>query len=413
MDITTTGGEGPVLEADVYKAGTLAARLTRTPEGVSFAYRADYLASSTTEHSAIATTLPLSDVPLLSPSGAVPPFFAGLLPEGRRLTSLRRRIKTSLDDELSLLVAIGNDTVGDVQVVARDASPDAIPQESLPLINPSSISFYDLLADDIPLDGVGLAGVQDKVSGKNIAVPVKHKNRDTILKLSPPEYPHLVENEAFFLTLAKRAGMPCVNHSVIRDRDGVSGLLVTRFDRPERAVDQQGSLRPHRVAVEDGAQVLGLWPAEKYNTSMETVIAALSQLCAANLVAVRLAFEQVVFSVLTGNGDLHAKNLSIVHHGDEWRLAPAYDLPSTLFYGDSSFALPMAGKRRDISRSQLLAFAKTLGLATPSATRVLDSLLDATGDLEADLRAGALPCDQRSVADTVASLRNRRRLLAR
>jgi len=75
MDITTTGGEGPVLEADVYKAGTLAARLTRTPEGVSFAYRADYLASSTTEHSAIATTLPLSDVPLLSPSGAVPPFF--------------------------------------------------------------------------------------------------------------------------------------------------------------------------------------------------------------------------------------------------------------------------------------------------------------------------------------------------
>jgi len=173
MDITTTGGEGPVLEADVYKAGTLAARLTRTPEGVSFAYRADYLASSTTEHSAIATTLPLSDVPLLSPSGAVPPFFAGLLPEGRRLTSLRRRIKTSLDDELSLLVAIGNDTVGDVQVVARDASPDAIPQESLPLINPSSISFYDLLADGIPLDGVGLAGVQDKVSGKNIAVPVK------------------------------------------------------------------------------------------------------------------------------------------------------------------------------------------------------------------------------------------------
>jgi serine/threonine-protein kinase HipA len=94
-------------------------------------------------------------------------------------------------------------------------------------------------------------------------------------------------------------------------------------------------------------------------------------------------------------------------------LAPAYDLPSTLFYGDSSFALPMVGKRRDISRSQLLAFAKTLGLATPSATRVLDTLLDATGDLEADLRAGALPFDQRSVADTVASLRNRRRLLAR
>jgi serine/threonine-protein kinase HipA len=166
------------------------------------------------------------------------------------------------------------------------------------------------------------------------------------------------------------------------------------------------------LPVEDGSQVLGLWPGDKYNTSLESVIGALSNLCAANVLAVRHAFEQVTFAVLTGNGDLHAKNLSIVRREGEWMLAPAYDIPSTLIYGDSSLALPMGGKRRDISRSQLLDFSLSLGLATTAAESVLNTLLDATGDLEADLRAGALPFDPQRLIDTIASLRYRRRLLS-
>jgi len=104
--------EGPVAEADVYKAGILAARLTKTSAGVKFAYLDHYLSESGDQHRAIATTLPLRDQTLITPSGAVPPFFAGLLPEGRRLTQLRRRIKTSVDDELSLLVAVGQEPWG-------------------------------------------------------------------------------------------------------------------------------------------------------------------------------------------------------------------------------------------------------------------------------------------------------------
>ena len=402
--------EGPVTEADVYKAGILAARLTKTSDGVKFSYLDHYLSGSGGHHPSIATTLPLTDQAVVTPSGAVPPFFAGLLPEGRRLTQLRRRIKTSADDELSLLVAVGQDTVGDTQVVPRGIEPGVPGQPAPVLADPSTISFADLLADDIPFDGVGLAGVQDKVSGKTIAMPVKHKNRDTILKLSPPEYPHLVENEAYFLTLAKRAGIACVEHSVIYDRDGVSGLVVTRFDRTSTKHGRDNA--PGMVAVEDACQVLGLWPADKYNTSTEKVITALSDLCAANLVAVRLAFEQVVFAILTGNGDLHAKNLSIIQRGGEWVLAPAYDIPSTLIYGDTSFALTIGGKGRDVSRRQLLAFASSLGLPAKTAERIITDLLDATEDLETELRDGALPLSSKQVADTVAGLRNRRRLLS-
>jgi len=337
----------------------------------------------------------------------VPPFFAGLLPEGRRLTALRRKVKTSADDELTLLVAVGQDTVGDVQVVGRGQAPEAPGRHEPVLQNPLSISFADLLADDLPLDGIGLPGVQDKVSATNIAVPVKHKNSHTILKLAPPEYPHLVENEAFFLTLARQAGIPCVDHSVIYDRNGVSGLLVSRFDRP--VTDGSFGMFP----VEDACQVLGLWPADKYNTTMEKVVTALAELCAAHLVAARLAFEQISYALLTGNGDLHAKNLSIIRQGGEWVLAPAYDLPSTLIYGDTSLALSLGGKRRDISRRQLLDFAHSLGIPAKASERVLNSLLEATANLEADLRAGALPFDAQKVTKTAAALKYRRRILSK
>jgi len=46
----------------------------------------------------------------------LPPFFAGLLPEGRRLNALISKIKTSKDDLFSLFAAVGIDCIGDIYV---------------------------------------------------------------------------------------------------------------------------------------------------------------------------------------------------------------------------------------------------------------------------------------------------------
>lgn len=85
----------------------------------------------------------------------------------------------------------------------------------------------------------------------------------------------MVENEAFFVTLAKRAGLKAVDAVVVQDADQRSGLLVTRFDR----VLDDGE--PASLAVEDSCQALGLWPADKCNVSMERAAHALIELCAA------------------------------------------------------------------------------------------------------------------------------------
>jgi serine/threonine-protein kinase HipA len=138
--------------ADVYKAGRLAARLRRTDGGIAFTYDDGYLAEG---GPAVATTLPAVDEPVVTVAGAAPPFFAGLLPEGRRLSGLRRAVKTSADDELSLLLAVGRDVIGDVQVV-----PSGAPVvEVAPVLAVggawSEVHFADLLAGAGVVDRVG------------------------------------------------------------------------------------------------------------------------------------------------------------------------------------------------------------------------------------------------------------------
>src|SRR5699024_2262614 len=58
-----------------------------------------------------------------------------------------------------------------------------------------------------------------------------------------------------------------------------------------------------------------------------------------------------------GNGDLHAKNLSVVGSADR-TVAPIYDIPSTVPYGDMTFALPLAGRRDNLTAKAFREFGR-------------------------------------------------------
>lgn len=385
-------------QANVFKRGTLAAQLRRTAQGVEFAYEAEYA----TKGRAIASSLPLTDVPIVTPAGAVPPFFAGLLPEGRRLSALRRSVKTSADDELTLLATIGADTIGDVQVVEANQKPESTPI-SLPKVA-AQVRFSDLLRSTGIADRPTLAGVQDKASASMISVPVARQHERFILKLNPPENPHLVENEAWFLDLARRSGIRVAEHTVMRDADGEPGLLVKRFDRVAG--------EPSALAVEDACQALNLWPADKYNCSAEDAARALMRLTAAPVIAAREIVQQLVFAWLTGNGDVHAKNLSVLQQPDEeWRMSPAYDLPSTLFYGDTTLALTIGGKDT-LTRKRLELFAAALGLRPKVIEKLVSDLLAKTAELDDAVRNSGLPFDRRMLDKVARQLATRHKSLS-
>lgn len=382
--------------ADVYKNGVRAATLERTSRGTVFSYLDDY------DGSPIATTLPLREV-RHSQGGSLPTFFAGLLPEGRRLTATRQAIKTSVDDELSLLIAVGSDTIGDVQVMPAGEAPSE-PQVS-DLGSPALLSFETLwnTAVGTEPERTGLPGMQPKVSARMISFPVRLGSGQFILKLNPPEFPHVVENEACFLAAAKASGLRVPRFELVSDRDGVKGLLISRFDR---VAVSKGVFT--RRAQEDACQVLDRYPADKYSVSVETVVNALAAQCSARAVAARDLIRQVAFAHLTGNGDLHAKNLSIVSD-DEWTVSPCYDVPSTYLYKDHTTALSIGGQRRqDVTRRHILEFAAVVGVRSKAAETMLDGLLDRV-PLWLD-SIHALPFDQRCLAKLRALIEHRRKL---
>lgn len=382
--------------ARVHKRGALAARIERGPQGTSFSYDESYLRAGGPP---VATTLPLTPEPYVTAPGSVPPYFAGLLPEGRRLTALARHLKISLDDEFSLLGAVGANAIGDVSVEldGRETMHERAVQLPPRL---EEVRFADF-ATGTP-EFAAIAGVQEKVTGRMITLPAKFAGNEYILKLNPPEYPYLVENEAYMLALAGRCGLEYVAAEVVRDREGQSALLVTRFDR-----GPDGTM----FAIEDGCQALNRWPADKYMISAAELVDGLAVNCAAETLARRDLFAQIVFAIVTGNGDAHAKNFSIREIDGEWRVAPAYDVPSSVFYGDFTLALSIGGKAGPPARRALLAFAAEIGLPRVVATRTIEQILEGTRDLIDELEAGAIGLDETRLRTGLKQIRHRRKQL--
>ena len=56
-----------------------------------------------------------------------------------------------------------------------------------------------------------------------------------LLKIDPPECPHVVENEHYFIRLAARSRLPVVRAEVVYDATHRSRMLVERFDRTSAA----------------------------------------------------------------------------------------------------------------------------------------------------------------------------------
>ncbi|WP_341482283.1 type II toxin-antitoxin system HipA family toxin [Arthrobacter caoxuetaonis] len=348
--------------ADVYKAGRHAGTISRASDGGTvFEYLPGYLDSS---GPAVATTLPAVPEPVTTAHGALPPFFAGLLPEGHRLTTLRSAVKTSADDELTLLLAVGADVPGDVQIVPAGEEPRE-PDVLADAGDTEDLDFKELAA---ALDLHGLPGVQDKISPSMLTAPLAMRRNRYILKLDPPVYPHLVVNEALHLTAAKALKIPVSKASVVKDRHGSSGLLVERFDR--RSADAKTWTR---MPMEDATQVMGLPPASKYNVAAEDAVNALAAVCRARPVAARNLYLQLMFAWLTGNGDLHAKNISILGSGGDFAVAPVYDVPCTLLYGDDTMALSIAGRTKGLKARHWAEFAESILLperAAQSANKI-------------------------------------------
>ena len=406
---------GAVDRVQVLRGSERAGFLERTARGAVFAYDVAYLEHHRSDRGplggAIALHLPLQREPHEVAGTNLHPFFAGLLPEGARYSALLRAVKTSPEDLLSLLAAVGADCVGDIAVVG-EGGPTGRATPMLDLAHIAEASFQEVLAASLDYAGRGeqmnAAGVQPKISAAMISLPLETPAGACLLKLEPADYPRIIQNEAFFMAAARDAGMPTADVSVVTDRDGAAGLLVRRFDRKATTKSRPAE----KLHVEDGCQLLDRYPADKYAVSMSDLARVVSEHSSTPILDVAMLVRLTAFSYAVANGDLHAKNVSLLLAEDRESLAmsPIYDLLSTLPYGDTSMALPLDGRDRKLQRSHVVAFSERFGIR-PAATRaILDEVCHAA--IESSHRLGEIGLPPKKTAHLERTIRERCRHLA-
>lgn len=356
-------------EADVYQGDTLVAHFERTAAGSRLVFAGEAPA----QPGYLAWRIPYSSEPLESEAANLPPFFLNLLPEGARLRMLLENLRLAADDALGLLLQIGWDTIGDVAVVPHGQPPGrsaAAHIQSLP-----DTSFWELFRAGTASGQAdsSIPGVQEKISASVVSMPVSARNTPAaILKLNPPAYPLLVQNEHFFLHMADDCGLEVNQADLVYDKDGEAGLLVQRFDRVKA---KRGGYR--KLHQEDACQLLGQVPANKYSVSLQAIGDEVWAAATAPPVEITRLIRLIAFSYLIGNGDLHAKNISLLWQDEVIRLSPAYDLLSTLPYPlERRMALPMLGKDDRLRPRDFVAFGARYDIPEKAVVSLLGELTE-------------------------------------
>jgi serine/threonine-protein kinase HipA len=313
-------------------------------------------------------------------------FVDGLLPEGEPRRVLAEDLRLLADDTFGLIAALGRDCAGALVIQPEDEPPprpgttlDAEP------LSPEDLTRLVANLRSAPLGfdrrvRVSLAGMHEKLlltrrPDGGWGRPVDGAPSTHILKPEIARFPDTVPNEAFCMRLAAQLDLPVAAVEIVTTAGGHRLIAVSRFDR---AVDAGGSVE--RLHQEDLCQATGTPPRQKYQDDGGPSLRRIAEILrAVDPDGLPRLLRAATLNVLIGNGDAHAKNFSLLHdRAGALRLAPLYDLMSTLVYGDDSLAMSVNGVRRmtGAGRQQLVNEASTWGMAGRSAAAVVDDLLE-------------------------------------
>ncbi|MBX4928698.1 type II toxin-antitoxin system HipA family toxin [Rhizobium binae] len=323
------------------------------------------------------------------------PFFGGLLPEESQRLVAAQALGVSPANDFALLDRLGGDVAGALQLLPENQEPIAAGpiagQEPVPLEEEGIVRILDALPTRPLLAGqeglrLSLAGAQSKVPvvliDGQIALPLPGQATTHILKPPIARFPGTTENEAFVMRLAAAIGLD-VAPVEPRSANGRPFLLVERYDRYH---DADGVVR--RIHQEDFCQALGVPPETKYASeggpTFKDCFELLRRVSERPGTDIAKLLDAAIFNLIVGNADAHGKNFSILYDDRGPRMAPLYDLLSTVAYPDLSPKMAMRiGKRATLAEMDTAgwqAFSKETGVGLLLVRRRVKELADATGE---------------------------------
>lgn len=363
-----------------------------------FTYADAYLENS--EHHAISIGLPLEEKTFDAQRTRI--FFEGLLPEGFTRRCVAEWMHMDENDYVSILAGLGRECLGAIKIV--DESDEAINPEYREL---SAEEVYALASEGatesaelVTKSHLSLTGASGKVGlyldekEKKWYLPIGEAPSTHIVKQSHVRLKKIVANEQLCLLTAKYLGIEIPESFIVTtDGDDETVLFATkRYDRKfiENEKMLNGMLVPRRLHQEDFAQALGIAASNKYEKNNEGYLKKLFDVIRSHSAdpmtdSLKL-WDICVFNYLVGNTDNHIKNLSLLYSEDlkSVRLAPAYDIVSTMIYESSNenMALSIDGiyNINKITRASFEKTASQVGIGPKIAMKRFDAMVKGFGN---------------------------------
>jgi len=368
---------------------TLAVYLNSQPVGtleqdasglLRFTYAPEWLGRD--EAVPLSRMLPLSPDPRENKHAR--PFFAGILPEEGPRAAVARILGISEGNDFAMLERIGGECAGAVSILPEGAPPLQVESRTRLLDEADLVSIVHELPRRPLMAGeegirLSLAGAQDKlpvvIDGEAIALPLGNTPSTHIIKPEPERFPGLVANEAFCMELARHVGLN-VAEATTRTIGATPCIVVARYDR---AVGPDGTIRLHQ---EDFCQALGRPPERKYQQeggpTVKECIALLREWSTTPVLDILAFVDALIFNMLIGNADSHGKNYSMVYAGGARRLAPLYDLVSTIAWPELSTRIAMnighSKSVNDLNPAHFKRLAEECDLGWPMIRERVESL---------------------------------------
>jgi len=164
--------------------------------------------------------------------------------------------------------------------------------------------------------------------------------------------------EMAYYNMAKDCGINMMESKLLEE-NGRAHFLTKRFDRDE------GSQKHH---IQTFCAIQHYDFNEVRSFSYEQLFQTMRLLRLPYPQAEQM-YRRMVFNVIARNCDDHTKNFAFrLKKGGEWELTPAYDIchafrPDSIWV--SQHALSINGKRKEIEKSDLIAFAKAMNIKKP------------------------------------------------
>nr|WP_297456437.1 type II toxin-antitoxin system HipA family toxin [uncultured Halomonas sp.] len=336
--------------------------------------------------SAISNSLPIDKKTWPPEDQRAHRWFGNLLPEEQARAALIKRLGI-VDDDFSLLEAIGGDCAGALVILPPEQLP-VQEGEYQPLPHDKLAQWaayrerYALMAGDDPTirPRLSLAGAQDKIpvliTSGEMYLPRGAAASSHILKFAVEGREAVILNELYLNTLANLAGLPCARTEICH-AGRQAYLLVERYDR-----SGIGTENLRRLHQEDLCQAMGLARTQKYQVpngpAFGQCAQTVRQVCRPAAKSIQQLLLWQIFNVLVGNSDGHAKNVSLLQDSaGNWTMAPAYDLVGTVVLGyhpGLAFSIGEQFNSQQLLPRDWQAFANECGFSYPFVKRQIAQL---------------------------------------